>query len=92
MKNFRQLKVWQKSHQLTLKVYAVSRAFPKEELFGLTSQIRRSAMSVPSNIAEGCGRTGDVEFRRFLVIAMGSANELDYQLLLGSDLGFIPAK
>jgi four helix bundle protein len=76
---------------MTLDVYQATRGLPKEELFGLTSQIRRAASSIPSNIAEGCGRNGDVELARFLTIAMGSANELDYQLLLARDLGYLPS-
>ena len=89
MKDFRQLKVWEKSHQLALAVYKATREFPKEELYGLTSQIRRASMSVPTNIAEGCGRNTDAEFARFLQIAMGSASETEYQLLLSRDLGFL---
>jgi four helix bundle protein len=91
MKNFRDLKVWEKSHELTLEVYQVTKSFPKEELFGLTSQIRRSCSSIPANIAEGCGRKGDAEFARFLQIAFGSANELEYHLLLSADLKLINA-
>jgi four helix bundle protein len=89
MKDFRQLQVWEKSHQLALAVYKATREFPKEELYGLTSQIRRASMSVPTNIAEGCGRYTDAEFARFLQIAMGSASETEYQLLLAKDLGFL---
>jgi four helix bundle protein len=89
MKDFKQLVVWQKSHQLTLAVYKVTTTFPKEELYGLTSQIRRASASIPANIAEGCGRDGDGELGRFLHIAMGSASELEYHLLLAHDLGFI---
>jgi four helix bundle protein len=89
MKDFRELKVWEKAHQLTLAVYQATTAFPKEELYGLTSQIRRSAASIPTNIAEGCGRGSDDDFRRFLQIAMGSASELEYQLLLAHDLGYL---
>ena len=86
MKSFRDLQVWEKSHQLTLAVYAATRTFPREELYGLTSQIRRACSSIPANIAEGCGRNGDNELRRFLEIAMGSASELEYHLLLAHDL------
>jgi four helix bundle protein len=86
MKDFRDLKVWEKSHQLTLASYQATEKFPKHELFGLVSQIRRSAASVPANIAEGCGRRGNGEFHRFLQIAMGSASELEYHLLLSKDL------
>ncbi|HRJ76165.1 MAG TPA: four helix bundle protein, partial [Anaerolineales bacterium] len=82
MKDFRQLKVWEKSHQLALAVYKVTKSFPKEELYGLTTQIRRASMSIPTNIAEGCGRNTDADFARFLQIAMGSASETEYQLIL----------
>ena len=78
-----------KAHHVTLGVYKASATFPKDELYGLTNQIRRSSVSVPSNIAEGCGRSGDPEFARFVQIAMGSASELEYQLLLSHDLGFM---
>ena len=89
MKDFRTLAVWQKSHQLTLSVYAVTKDFPRDEQFGLTSQIRRASSSVPANIAEGCGRASDAEFGRFLQIAFGSVNELDYHLLLARDLSLM---
>ncbi|HET9908931.1 MAG TPA: four helix bundle protein [Anaerolineales bacterium] len=89
MKDFRQLKVWEKAHQLALAIYKETKKFPKEELYGLTSQIRRASMSIPTNIAEGCGRNTDAEFARFLQIAMGSASETEYQLLLSHDLGFL---
>ena len=83
MKDFRDLNVWKKAHALTLAAYKVSRSFPKEELFTLTSQMRRAAGSISANIAEGCGRGSDPEFSRFLQVAMGSASELEYHLLLG---------
>ena len=86
MRDFKNLKVWQKSHQLTLAVYKVTATFPKEEMYGLTSQIRRSCASIPANIAEGCGRAGEIELARFLQIAMGSASELEYHLMLSHDL------
>ena len=89
MKDFRQLKVWEKSHQLALAIYNATKEFPKEELYIWTSQIRRASMSIPTNIAEGCGRNTDAEFARFLQIAMGSASETEYQLLLSNDLGFL---
>jgi four helix bundle protein len=89
MKDFRQLQVWEKSHQLALAVYKATKEFPKEELYGLTSQIRRASMSVPTNIAEGCGKYTDADFARFVQIAMGSASETEYQLLLAGDLGFL---
>ena len=88
MQNFRDLKVWAKAHHLVLDIYRCTRTFPREELYGLTSQVRRSATSVPSNIAEGCCRSqGD--FGRFLQMALGSASELEYQLLLARDLNFL---
>ena len=86
MKDFRKLKVWEKSHRLTLAVYKATRTFPREELYGLTSQPRRACASIPANIAEGCGRKGDAELARFLQIAMGSASELEYHPLLAHDL------
>jgi four helix bundle protein len=89
MRDFKTLQVWQKSHELTLSIYRVTVAFPKEELYGLTSQMRRAVSSIPANIAEGCGRVGDAELARFLQIAMGSASELEYHLLLASDLGYL---
>ena len=89
MKDFRELKVWEKAHQLTLEVYASTQSFPREEVYGLTSQVRRSTMSIASNIAEGCGRDGDADMARFLQMAMGSASELEYQLLLSRDLKFL---
>jgi len=92
VQDFRKLKVWQKSHELALAVYRATATFPKEEQYGLTSQMRRSSMSVPSNIAEGCGRSGNGELRRFLFISLGSANELEYQLLLSRDLGLLAAE
>jgi four helix bundle protein len=89
VKDFRTLKVWEKSHQVTLDVYKVTADFPKDERFGLVSQLRRCAASVPSNIAEGCGRRGNGEFHKFLQIATGSANELEYQILLARDLSYL---
>ncbi|MCP4142674.1 MAG: four helix bundle protein [Chloroflexi bacterium] len=89
MKDFRTLKVWQKAHQFALAVYKATTLFPREELYGLTSQIRRSSMSIPTNIAEGAGRFTDKDFARFLQISMGSASEAEYQLLLAYDLGFL---
>jgi four helix bundle protein len=86
---FQDLVVWQKAHQLALEVYRSTTSFPPDGRFGLTSQMRRAAVSIPSNIAEGSGRGGDPEFARFLDIALGSATELEYQLILARDLGFI---
>jgi len=91
MKNFRDLKVWHKSHQLTLEIYKATASFPKEERYGLTSQMRRASTSIPANIAEGCGRNGDTELARFLQIAMGSASELEYHLILARDLDLLPS-
>ena len=89
MKDFRRLDVWARSHQLTLTIYEVTRTFPKEELFGLTSQIRRASSSVAANIAEGCGRGTNSDFQRFLQIAYGSISEVDYHWLLARDLDLI---
>jgi len=89
MKNFRDLHVWKKAHELTLAAYAVTSQFPKQETYGLTSQIRRCAVSIGANIAEGCGKRGNGEFQRFLTIAAGSASELEYELLLSHDLGLM---
>jgi four helix bundle protein len=86
MKDFKDLRVWQKAHSLTIGVYRATREFPKEELFGITSQMRRAASSIGANIAEGSGRRSDGELTRFLHIARGSAAELEYHLLLARDL------
>ena len=91
MQNFRKLKVWEFAHLLTLAVYQITASFPKEELYGLTSQVRRSCSSIHTNIAEGCGRDGDAEFGRFLYMAMGSVSELEYQFLLARDLKILKA-
>ena len=89
MRDFKQLKVWEKAHQLTLAIYRATESLPREELYGLTSQMRRSSISIPANIAEGCGKSGDKEFARFLQISMGSSSELEYHILLAHDLGFL---
>jgi four helix bundle protein len=89
LRDFRELKVWEKAYRLTLDVYKASRSFPREEFFGLTSQLRRSAASIPANIAEGCGRDGNAELGRFLQIALGSASELEFHLLLARDTGLL---
>jgi four helix bundle protein len=86
MRDLRGLKVWQRAHQVTLEIYKVSAGFPKREWYGLTSQVRRASASIAANIAEGCGRSGNAEFARFLHIAMGSASELEYHILLARDL------
>lgn len=89
MRDFRELKVWEKSHKLTLEVYKATETFPGEETHGITSQIRRSCASIPANIAEGCGRDGEAELARFSRIAAGSASELEYHLLLAKELNFL---
>jgi four helix bundle protein len=89
MKEFRNLKVWEKAHSLTLAVYKATSGFPRQERFGLTSQMRRCSASIGANIAEGCGKRGNNEFQRYLQIASGSASELDYHFLLARDLRFL---
>jgi len=89
MQDYKNLKVWQKSHRLVLSLYKATAKFPKEEQYGLTSQIRRAAASIPANIAEGSARGGDPEFARFLYISQASATELDYHLLLARDLAYL---
>jgi four helix bundle protein len=89
MQDFRKLKVWEKSHALVLSIYQTTGGFPSSEVYGLTSQMRRCSSSIPSNIAEGCGRSTNADLLRFLYSAMGSAKELEYQLLLSRDLGFV---
>lgn len=91
MRDFREIKVWEKSHLLVLDVYAATGGFPREEIYGLSAQLCRCSASIPANIAEGCGRDGDAELRRFMLIAMGSSSELEYHLLLAQDLGFLKA-
>jgi four helix bundle protein len=86
VQNFRNLKVWERAHVLTLDVYESSKSFPRDEIYGLTSQMRRASASIGANIAEGSCRRGDVDFARFLQIATGSASELEYHLLLARDL------
>jgi len=89
VRDFRKLEVWRRAHALTLAVYEATAAFPKSEIYGLTSQLRRACSSIAANIAEGCGRGGDTEKARFVQIAMGSASEAEYHLLLARDLGFM---
>ena len=89
VRDFRELKVWGKGHRLTLGVYEATGRFPRYEVYGLTSQLRRYAASIPANIAEGCGKSGDADLGRFLLISMGSASELEYHLLLAHDLGYL---
>ncbi|HKI27551.1 MAG TPA: four helix bundle protein [Candidatus Sulfotelmatobacter sp.] len=92
MTDFKQLKVWRKAHEMTLDTYRVTAAFPKEEMYGLTSQLRRASASIGANIAEGCGRRSDGEMCRFLQIARGSASEVEYHFLLARDLRFLDEK
>ena len=89
MRDFRRLQVWGKSHELTLRIYALTSEFPRQEIYGLTSQIRRACASIPTNIAEGCGRNSSPDFARFLQIAMGSASETEYLILLAHDLKYL---
>ncbi len=91
MKDFRTLKFWQEARAFVLNLYLATKTFPDDERFGLTSQIRRAAVSIPSNIAEGCGRQGDAELNRFLQIAMGSVSEVEYQLQRSRDLEYLNA-
>ena len=89
MRDFHNYKVWSRGHLFALSIYKKTKGFPKEELFGLTSQIRRASMSIPFNIAEGCGRRSDAELAHFLNIAAGSASEVEEELLLAYDIGFL---
>jgi four helix bundle protein len=89
VRDFRKLKVWEKGHRLTLDVYEVTVTFPSEELYGLTSQMRRACAAIPANVAEGCGRGSNADLARFLQIALGSASELENHLLLAQDLAFL---
>jgi len=89
MHNFRELKIWQKGRGLVKDVYLITQTFPKEELYALTSQVRRSSISIPSNIAEGCGRGSNAQLSHFLDVAQGSSCELETQIILSYDLGFL---
>jgi four helix bundle protein len=89
MQNYKDLKVWEKSHLFTLEVYKISKSFPKEETYGLINQLKRAASSIPANIAEGCGKNTQLDFANFLNIALGSANETEYFLILAKDLDYI---
>ncbi|MFD0797368.1 four helix bundle protein [Maribacter chungangensis] len=91
MRDFKKYKVWEQGHAITLDVYKKTQSFPKAEEFALKSQLRRAAYSIPSNIAEGCGRESDAAFKRFLIISQGSASELEYFLILAKDLAYIDA-
>jgi four helix bundle protein len=89
MQDYKKLRVWERAHRLTVEIYKATSSFPKSEIYGLTSQMRSSSSSIPTNIAEGTGRNSQAEFCRFLHISMGSAHEVEYQMLLARDLGFI---
>ena len=89
MRDFKKYDIWQLSHELTLEVYKITSTFPKEELFGISSQLRRATSSIPTNISEGCGRNSDKEFNQFLNIALGSALETEYLLILSKDLNYL---
>lgn len=89
MQDYRKLSVWTKAHQFVLQMYQWTARFPESEKFGLVSQMRRSAISIPANIAEGCGRGSPLELRRYLHIASGSAHEVEYHVVLASDLGYL---
>jgi four helix bundle protein len=92
MRDFKNLRVWERAHALTLSVYGISRTFPVSERYGLRDQLRRCSVSIPANIAEGCGSQGDMEFARYLGIARASAGELEYQLILARDLAYIDSE
>lgn len=89
MQNYKDLRVWSKSHELTLEIYKATMNFPKDELYSLTSQIRRASSSIPANIAEGCGKNTSNDFAKYLNISLGSANETEYFILLSKDLGYL---
>lgn len=89
MKDFRRLKVWDKSHNLTMNIYRDTENFPHHEVYGITSQLRRACVSIPTNIAEGCGRGSDSDMKRFMQIALGSASETEYLILLATELGYL---
>ena len=89
MRNVRKLEVWRRGHRLTLAVYKTTATFPREELYGLTGQMRRASAAIPANVAEGCGRGSNADLARFLQIAFGSASELENHLLLARDLSLL---
>ena len=89
MQNYKDLKVWEKAHQFVFSVYADSKTFPREEIYSLTNQLRRASSSIPANIAEGCGKYSQIDFAKYLNIALGSANESEYFILLSKDLGYL---
>lgn len=89
MRDFRKIKVWEKSHYLVLEIYEITKDFPKDEIFGITNQIRRAVVSIPNNLAEGCGRNSEKELKQFSVISMGSASEVEYLLFLSFELKYL---
>jgi len=89
MRDFKKYDIWKLSHSFTLEIYSLTNKFPKEEIYGLTSQFRRASSSIPTNISEGCGRDSDAEFNRFLTIALGSASESEYLIILSKELNYI---
>jgi len=89
-RDFRTIAAWQRAHALALRLYRATSEFPRDERFGLVSQMRRACASIPTNVAEGCGRSTNSELARFIDIATGSASEVEYQLLLAKDLGYLP--
>ena len=89
MRDFKKLNVWERAHNFVINIYKLSKPFPKEELYGITSQLRRAVVSIPTNIAEGCGKHTEKDFVRYLSIAAGSTSEVEYLLILSKDLKFI---
>jgi len=89
MRDFKKYDIWKLSHVFTLKIYELTKSYPKDETYGMISQIRRASSSIPTNISEGCGRDSDTEFNRFLTISLGSATEVEYLLLLSKELNYI---
>ena len=89
MKDFKKYDIWKLSHVFTLKIYETTKSFPQKEIYGIISQIRRASSSIPTNISEGCGRDSDAEFNRFLTIALGSASEVEYLIILSKDLNYL---
>ncbi|MDH4403780.1 MAG: four helix bundle protein [Flavobacterium sp.] len=89
MRDFKKYEIWQLSHAFTLRIYSSTSLFPKDEMYGIISQIRRASSSIPTNISEGCGRNSDKEFNQYLNIALGSASETEYLIILSRDLNYI---
>lgn len=92
MQDYRKLEVWQRAHRMVLNVYELAESFPKSETFGLIIQCRRASVSIPANIAEGCGKNSNNDFANFLNIALGSVNEVEYYFLLSKDLNYLDEK